>query len=84
MADYDAKVRINTDVDNSDLKLLQKEIDTLTRKLETIREKSSKLEALGGTEKQFESIGYDTELIEDKLASATARMEELKKLVIQL
>ena len=79
MAGYDASIRVNTKVDNSDLREAQKEVDTLTRKLENLRARSAKLEMLGGTEKQFESLGYDAEILEDKLAAASARLEELKK-----
>ena len=78
MADYDASVRVNTKVDNSDLRETQKEFDKLTKKLETLRARAVKMEVLGGTEKQFESLGYDTELVEDKLAEVTNRMEALK------
>ena len=79
MANYDASIRVDTKVDNSDLRAVQREVDALTRKLDAVRARSAKLEILGGTEKQFESLGYDAEILEDNLAAASARLEELKK-----
>lgn len=78
MADYDSSVRVHVDVNNKKIAETQKEIDKLTRQLEKVREKSAKLEALGGTEKQFESLGYDAELLEDKISQAQERLYELQ------
>ena len=78
MANHDASIRVHTEIDNSEIKKTQKEIDVLTDKLERLRERAAKVEVLGGTEKQFESIGYDCEKLENKLAAAYAKLEELE------
>lgn len=79
MADYDASIRVSTRVDNSDIVKAQKEVDKLAAQLERVRERSTKVEALGGSEKQLESLGYDAELLEDKLAAATYKLEALQQ-----
>ena len=85
MANYDATIRVGTSVDNSDLIKTQKEINKLMAQLERVRERSDKVEALGGSKKsvsrQLESLGYDAELLEDKLAAATERLETLQNAV---
>ncbi len=85
MANYDATIRVGTSVDNSDLIKTQKEINKLMAQLERVRERSDKVEALGGSKKsvsrQLESLGYDAELLEDKLATATERLETLQNAV---
>lgn len=65
-------------MDNKKIAETKKEIDKLTQQLEKVREKSAKLEVLGGTEKQFESLGYDAEILEDKIAKAQERLYELQ------
>lgn len=79
MADYDASIRVSTRVDNSDIVKAQKEVDKLAAQLERVRERSEKAVALGGSEKQLESLGYDAELLEDKLYAAYDKLEALKK-----
>ena len=78
MADYDAKIRVSTDIDSSDIKRAEKEVERLAKKLDGVRQRSAKLEALGGTEKQFESLGYDAEILEGQLADATESLEQLR------
>lgn len=79
MANYDAEIRVGTRVDNSELVKAQKEVDKLAAQLERVRERSEKAVALGGSEKQLESLGYDAELLEDKLYAAYDKLEALKK-----
>ena len=79
MANYDAEIRVGTRVDNSELIKAQKELDKLAAQLERVRERSEKAVALGGSEKQLESLGYDAELLEDKLYAAYDKLEALKK-----
>lgn len=79
MANYDAEIRVGTRVDNSELIKAQKEVDKLAAQLERVRERSEKAVALGGSEKQLESLGYDAELLEDKLYAAYDKLEALKK-----
>lgn len=78
MADYDASIRVSTEVDNSEIKKTQKEIEKLSAQLDRVREKSNKAVALGGSAKQLESLGYDAEMLEDKLAAATYKLEALQ------
>ena len=77
MGRYDAIIRVNTKIDNSDITRAEKEVERLAKKLDSVRQRSVKLEALGGTEKQFASLGYDAEILENQLAEATARVEQL-------
>ena len=79
MANYDAEIRVGTRVDNSELVKAQKEVDKLAAQLERVRERSEKAVALGGSEKQLERLGYDAELLEDKLYAAYDKLEALKK-----
>ena len=78
MANYDASIRVHTDVDTKELREAEKELQRLAKKLDAVRQRSAKLEALGGTEKQFESIGYDAQMLEERLADATERVEQLR------
>lgn len=77
MGRYDASIRVHTDVDTRKLKEAEKEVERLAKKLDSVRQRSAKLEALGGTEKQFASLGYDAEMLENQLADATTRVEQL-------
>ena len=78
MSNYDASVRVHAQVDNSEIVKTEKEVEKLTAQLQRVRERSEKAVALGGSEKQLESLGYDAELLEEKLADATERLEQLK------
>lgn len=78
MGNYDASIRVHTEIDNSDIKSAEKEVERLAKKLDSVRQRSEKLVALGGSEKQLESLGYDAERLENKLASATETLEQLK------
>ena len=78
MGNYDASIRVHTNVDSSDIRKAEKEVERLAKKLDSVRQRSAKLEALGGTPKQLESVGYDAELLEDQLAAATETLEQLK------
>lgn len=77
MANYDASIRVHTDIDTKRLKEAEREVQQLAKKLDAVRQRSAKLEALGGTEKQFESLGYDAQMLEERLADATERVEQL-------
>lgn len=78
VANYDASIRVGTEVDNSEIKKTQKEIERLSAQLDRVREKSNKVVELGGSEKQLESLGYDAEILEEKLAAATNKLEALQ------
>ncbi len=79
MANYDASIRVNTEVDNSDVGQLQKEFDRLSAKLEQCYEKGEKLEALGidKQSRQWKSLVYDTAQYEAKLADVTERLQQV-------
>lgn len=78
MANYDTSIRVHAQVDNSDIIKTEKEVEKLAAQLERVRERSRKVESLGGTEKQLQSLGYDAEKLEEKLADATERLEQLR------
>lgn len=78
MANYDASIRVHTDIDTKRLKEAERDVQRLAKKLDAVRQRSIKLEALGGTEKQFESLGYDAMILEERLADATERVEQLR------
>lgn len=78
MANYDASIRVHTDIDTKRLKEAERDVQQLAKKLDAVRQRSIKLEALGGTEKQFESLGYDAMILEERLADATERVEQLR------
>lgn len=78
----DASIRVNTKVDNSDLGKLQKDFDSLDRKLQKLYERGEKLEALGVDKKskQWKSLQYDvaqTEMKMEELAETMAEVEGL-------
>lgn len=78
MANYDAKIRVHTEIDNSEIKKAEKEVERLAKKLDSVRKRSAKVESLGGSAKQLESLGYDAEMLENELADATERLEQLR------
>lgn len=78
MANYDASIRVSTIIDTKDVERADKEVERLAKKLDGVRARSAKLEALGGTEKQFEALGYDAEMLEKQLEAATLKAEELR------
>lgn len=80
---YDASIRVSTIIDIKDVERAEKEVDRLVKKLDSVRARSAKLETLGGTEKQFESLGYDAELLEKQLEKATLKAEELRSVFNQ-
>ena len=79
MANYDASVRVNTKVDNSDLGKLQKDFDKLEAKLESLYKKGDKLEALGVDKqsKQWKSLKYDVAQTEMALEDVKDRIKEV-------
>lgn len=78
MANYDAKIRVHTEIDNSEIRKAEKAVERLAKKLDSVRKRSAKVEALGGSAKQLESLGYDAEILENELAEATERVEQLR------
>ena len=75
---YDASIRVSTIIDVKDVERAEKEVDRLAKKLDSVRARSAKLETLGGTEKQFESLGYDAQMLEEQLEKATLKAEALR------
>ncbi len=82
MANYDASIRVNTNVDSSDLRKLQKEFDSLSTKLDKCYEKGEKLEALGVDKqsRQWKSLVYDTAQYEAKLEDVRERIQQVNGL----
>lgn len=82
MANYDTSIRVNTNVDNSDLRKLQKEFDSLSAKLDKCYEKGEKLEALGVDKqsKQWKSLVYDTAQYEAKLEDVREQIQRVNSL----
>lgn len=78
MANYDSSIRVRTEVDNKELREAEKEVERLTKKFDGLKEKGKKLEVLGGTEKQFKSLDYDTEQVYKRLQKAIDKANELK------
>lgn len=79
MANYDASVRVNTKVDNSDLGKLQKDFDKLEAKLDSLYRKGDKLESLGVDKqsKQWKSLQYDVAQTEMALEDVRDRIQEV-------
>ena len=79
MADYDASVRVNTKVDNSDLKRLQKDFDDLNKKLEGYKQSLKKLEAKGFDKhsKTWQMIKRDIKSTENALEDVKNRIKEV-------
>lgn len=82
MAGYDASVRVNTKVDNSDLAKLQKDFDKLQSKLDSLYAKGEKLEALGVDKqsRQWKSLRYDVAQTEIALEDVKDRIQEVNQL----
>ena len=85
MADYDASVRVNTKVDNSDLSKLQKDFDKLEAKLDGLYKKGEKLEALGVDKqsKQWRALTYDVAQTEMALEDVKDKIQELNGLNVE-
>lgn len=85
MANYDTSIRVNTDVDNSDLNKLQKDFDKLEAKLDALYKKGDKLEALGVDKqsKQWKALQYDVAQTEIALDDARERIQEVNNLNLQ-
>lgn len=79
MANYDTKVRVKADVENSDLSKLQKDFDKLEAKLESLYAKGEKLEALGVDKqsKQWKSLVYDVAQTENALEDVREKITEI-------
>lgn len=79
MANYDASIRVNTKVNNSDLGKLQKDFDKLEAKLDSLYKKGDKLEALGVDKqsKQWKSLKYDVAQTEMALEDVKDRIKEV-------
>lgn len=82
MASYDASIRVNTKVDNSDLSKLQKDFDRLEAKLKSLYAKGDKLEALGVDKqgRQWKSLTYDVAQTEIALEDVRERIQEVNVL----
>jgi len=76
MADYDASIRIHTDMDSKEIQKAQKEIDQLEKKLDKLYEKGEKLEALGVSKqsKQWQGLRYDVAQTEVTLEDAREKL----------
>ena len=82
MANYDASVRVNTNVDNSDLQRLQKDFDKLEKKLDSLHQKGDKLEALGVDKqsRQWKALVYDVAQTEMALEDVKDKIQEINGL----
>lgn len=79
---YDASIRVNTKVDNSDLGKLQREFDSISAKLDKLYKKGEKLESLGVDKqgKQWQSLKYDVAQYEAALFDVEERIKEVNNL----
>lgn len=82
MPGYDASIRVNTKIDNSDLNKLQKDFDKLEKKLDSLYQKGEKLEALGVDKqsRQWKSLTYDVAQTEMALEDVAERIKEVNSL----
>lgn len=82
MANYDASVRVNTAVDNSDLQKLQKDFDKLEAKLDKLYQRGEKLEALGVDKqsRQWKSLTYDVAQTEMAMEDVKDKIQEVNSL----
>ena len=82
MAGYDASIRVNTKVENSDLNKLQKDFDKLEKKLDSLYQKGDKLDALGVDKqsRQWKSLQYDVAQTEMALEDVKDRIQEVNAL----
>lgn len=78
MSNYDSSIRVHVDVENKELREAEKDVERLTKKFDTLKAKGKKLEVLGGTEKQFKSLDYDSEQLYKQLQKAIDKVNELK------
>lgn len=78
MVNYDSSIRVHIDVENKELREAEKDVERLTKKFDALKEKGKKLEVLGGTEKQFKSLDYDTAQVYKQLQKAIDKVNELK------
>ena len=85
MSGYDASIRVNTKVENSDLGKLQKDFDKLEKKLDSLYKKGDKLEALGVDKqsRQWKSLQYDVAQTEMELEDVADRIKEINRLSAQ-
>lgn len=79
MADYDASIRVNTDVNAKSIQELEKEFDRLSKKLDSLYKKGDKLEALGVDKqsRQWRNLVYDVAQVEGDLFEISERIKEL-------
>lgn len=75
----DARIIVDTKVDNSDLRKLQKDFDKLESKLDSLYKKGDKLEALGVDKqsRQWQSLKYDVAQTEIALEDVKERIKEV-------
>ncbi len=85
MSGYDASIRVNTKVDNSDLGELQKDFNKLEKKLDNLYQKGEKLEALGVDKqsRQWKALVYDVAQTEMALADVEERLKTVNTLNAQ-
>lgn len=82
MSGYDASIRVDTKVDNSDLGELQKDFNKLEKKLDNLYQKGEKLEALGVDKqsRQWKALVYDVAQTEMALADVEERLKTVNTL----
>ena len=78
MSNYDASIRINTDVSTDGIKRADKEVERLTKKLSDLKARYEKMDILGGSLRGFKALEYDIKKTEEQLESAKAKASELK------
>ena len=81
MAGYDASVRVDTKVDNSDLRKLQNDFDTLTDKISRCKETLEKLEIKGLKDTNvWNTTINDIKRYEDELENVKGKIQEVNGL----
>ena len=76
---YDAQIRVNTKIGTKDLEKADKEVDKISKKLDSLYAKGKKMEALGARKngKQWASYTYDVAQTEAALETATSKAEKM-------
>lgn len=77
MANYDMSIRVNTDIDTSQMKRLQIQIDKAAYKVETLAAKYEEVKNKRIPTEAYQEASKQIETAEGKLAKLVARQEEM-------